>query len=103
VDIAISKNNVPIRLSEERWQHISTGHPEIAAYYDEILETVENPEVIYLGQFDEFIAIGSVIVPERKFIVVVYKEISSADGFIITAYISNKQQKFEKKEVLWKP
>jgi hypothetical protein len=33
MDIAISKNNVPIRLSAESWQHISTGHPEIGDYY----------------------------------------------------------------------
>ncbi|HSU49383.1 MAG TPA: hypothetical protein VLJ41_02290 [Segetibacter sp.] len=44
MDIAISKNTVPIRLTEERWYHISTGHPEVAAYYFEILETIENPQ-----------------------------------------------------------
>ena len=49
MDIAISKNSVPIRLTSERWQHITTGHPEIADYYYEILETIENPEIIYEG------------------------------------------------------
>ncbi len=29
--------------------HISTGHPEIAGYYYEILETIENPLCIYEG------------------------------------------------------
>jgi hypothetical protein len=43
MDVAISKNKVPIRLTQERWYHISTGHPEIADYYYEILETIENP------------------------------------------------------------
>ncbi len=47
MEIAISKNGVPIRLTEERWQHISTGHPEIADYYYELLETVEKP-ILYL-------------------------------------------------------
>jgi hypothetical protein len=102
MDFAISKNNVPIRLSAERWKHISTGHPEIAAYYFEILETVENPVVIYGGQFEGLIAIGAEIIPDRKFIVVIYKELSDSDGFIITAYISNRKQKFEKKEIIWK-
>jgi hypothetical protein len=52
MDIAISKNNVPIRMSAERWQHISTGHPEVADYYYEIFETIENPRVIYQGEYE---------------------------------------------------
>lgn len=43
MDVAISKNKVPIRLTQERWHHISTGHPQISGYYYEILETIENP------------------------------------------------------------
>jgi hypothetical protein len=42
VTIAISKNNIPIRLTDERWLHITTGHPEIAGYYYEIFETIED-------------------------------------------------------------
>jgi hypothetical protein len=45
VEQVISKNNVPIRLTEERWQHITIGHPEIADYYFEIQETVKNPSI----------------------------------------------------------
>jgi len=101
MDKAISRNKVPIRLTEERWQHISTGHPEIAEYYYEILEAIENPFCIYEGKMNALIAVS-----EKqelgKFIVVVYKEESSEDGFIITAFISEKQQQFEKKKVLWK-
>lgn len=48
-DIAISKNNVPIRLTDKRWHHISTGHPEIADYYYDILETIENPRLFSGG------------------------------------------------------
>lgn len=29
IDIATSVNGVPIRLTEERWSHITAGHPEI--------------------------------------------------------------------------
>ncbi len=36
MDFAISINKVPVRLTEERWHHISTGHPEIADYYFDI-------------------------------------------------------------------
>jgi hypothetical protein len=41
MSIAISINKIPIRLTQERWQHISVGHPEIAEYYFEILETIQ--------------------------------------------------------------
>jgi hypothetical protein len=102
MDQAISKNGVPIRLSNERWLHITTGHPETAGLYFEILETIENPLCIYQGNYDELIAIGRIGNIQDKFIVVVYKEIKLSDGFVITAYISNKMQSFKKKKIIWK-
>ena len=102
MNVAISKNNIPIRLTEERWHHISTGHPEIADYYFEILETIEYPSIIFEGNNGGLIAVSTKLKQIDKFIVVIYKEIGLKDGFIISAYISNKEQKFEKKKVIWK-
>jgi len=102
MDIAISKNGVPIRLTNERWHHITMGHPEIADYYFEILDTIENPNIIYQGDNDGLIAVSLILDNISKFIVVVYKEISLVDGFVITAYLSNKEQKFTKKTIIWK-
>ncbi len=102
MDAAISKNQVPIRLTQERWQHISTEHPEIAGYYYEILETIENPLCIYEGSRNEFIAVSKKHELTGKFIVVIYKETGPGDGFIITAFLSNKRQEFDKKKILWK-
>jgi hypothetical protein len=102
MDIAVSINKVPVRLTKERWQHISTGHPEISDYYFEILDTLENPKILYEGMYGELIAIGNKLEQTNKFIVVIYKETELNDGFIITAYLSSKEQKFEKKKVLWK-
>ena len=102
MDIAISKNGIPIRLTSERWQHITTGHPEIADYYYEILETIETPDIIYEGNNDAKIAIKNFQETFRKFVVVVYKETSAKDGFIITAHFSDSEQKFKKKKILWK-
>jgi len=102
MDIAISKNGIPIRLTEERWLHISLGHPEIADYYYEILDTIEEPEIIYKGNYDSLITVGFKHKISGKFLVVVYKETSQTDGFVITAYISNKLNLFSKKTILWK-
>ncbi len=101
VAIAISKNNIPIRLSDERWMHITTGHPEMANYYYEILEAIENPDIIYAGNNDAKIAIKKFQERNDKFVVVVYKEISDTDGFVITAYLSNMQQQLNK-TIIWK-
>lgn len=101
MDIAVSKNGVPIRLTSERWQHITIGHPEIADYYYEILEVIENPDTIYGGNNDANIAIKKLQEKLDKFVVVVYKEVSAKDGFVITAHFSNKQQEFQKKKILW--
>lgn len=102
MNIAISKNGIPIRLTSERWQYITTGHPEIADYYYEILDAIENPDIIYEGNNDAKIAIRKFQENITKLVVAVYKETSANDGFIITAYFSNKQQEFKKKKILWK-
>lgn len=102
MDVAFSKNNIPIRLTSERWQHITIGHPEIADFYYEILETIENPDIIYEGSSGAKIASKKFEGIYPKFIVAVYKEINENDGFIITAYLSIKKQEFEKKKILWK-
>jgi hypothetical protein len=54
--IAISKNKVSIRLTKERWIHIVESHGEVAGYLEEVLETIENPELIIKGKGEELIA-----------------------------------------------
>lgn len=102
MNVTTSKNGIPIRLTDERWQHITLGHPEIADYYYEILETVETPEIIFEGNNDAKITVKQINEKTSAFMVVIYKETSLHDGFIITAYLSNKEQEFKKKKVLWK-
>ena len=102
MDIAISINKVPIRMTEERWYHITIGHPEMAVYYDEILDTIEHPESIYLGSYEEYLAIKKLNNEITKFIVVIYKEVDKNDDFIITSFITNKQPYFIKKKLIWK-
>ena len=101
MDIALSKNNVPIRLTDERWLHIITGHPEMAVYYDDILATIEEPDTIYAGSRDDLIAVSRQLVGTNKRIVVAYKEIND-DGFIITAYVSSKINSLQKRTIIWK-
>lgn len=98
MDIAISKNNVPIRLTEERWIHIIESHDDLAGYYDDVLATIEDPDYILKGYKNALIALKKV--GKRKYLAVVYKELDNKDGFIITAYFTTKI-KLEKEVILW--
>jgi hypothetical protein len=44
--IVDSVNGVPIRLTDERWEHVLDSHPELASFRETILDAVENPDYI---------------------------------------------------------
>jgi len=99
MDEVRSKNDVPIRLPEERWFHITEEHSEMAGYYFEVLETVEDPEAIYEGKVGEYLAVREI---ERgKYIVVVYREVNKEDGFVITAFLTRRKRQLERRRKLW--
>ena len=50
-----SVNNVSIRLTDERWTHITEEHSELAGMRFEVLETVANPARIYQGSAKNFL------------------------------------------------
>jgi len=60
MNVVRSKNGVSIRLTEERWFHITEEHSEMAGYYFEVLEMVEEPEAIYEGKTGECIAVRQI-------------------------------------------
>ncbi len=97
--IVQSKGGVPIRLTEERWFHITEEHSEMAGYYFDVLETIEEPEAIYEGKSEELIAIKEI--ETGKYMVVIYKEISKKDGFVITAFLTKRVKQIERRTKLW--
>lgn len=98
-EIIHSPNGVPIRLTEERWLHITEEHSEMAGYYFEVLECVEAPEAVYQGKAGECIALRKI--EEEKFVVAVYKETSRKDGFVITAFLTKRSEQFSRRTKLW--
>jgi hypothetical protein len=94
----ISKNGIPIRLTDERWVHIVEEHAELAGMQPDVLETVERPERILLGGDDEALAIQQI--EAGKFLVVVYRELER-DGFIITAFLTRRNRSLDKRQQLW--
>ena len=99
MDVVKSKNNVQIRLTNEKWFHITEEHSEMAGYYFEVLETVEEPEAIYEGRAGECISVKRV--EEGKYIVVICRELSEEDGFVITAFVTRRIQQFERRQKIW--
>jgi len=97
LDRAISKNGVPIRLTEERWFHIVENHDDMAGYYDTVLDVVEDPDRILSGYKGALIAVKELA--RRRYLAVVYRELSKTDGFVITAYITSKVRK---RPVTWR-
>ena len=71
----------------------------MAGLYFDILETVENPEAIYEGKTGELLAVKEL--ENGKYIVVVYRELSSEDGFIITAFLTRRKRQLERRRKIW--
>jgi hypothetical protein len=94
--IAISIDEIPIRLTLERWFHIVANHDDLASYVDDVLETIENPLFILRGYRGSLMAVRND--GHQRYLVVVYRQISSHDGFIITAYFTSH---IDKKKILW--
>lgn len=96
MEIAYSVNKVPIRLTYERWYHVVENHDELASYFYEVLDTVENPQ--YVIQGNKVCLKATRNIGKRNWCVVVYKESSKRDGFVITAYFLDAKPKGE---IIW--
>lgn len=93
MDKAYSVNGVPIRLTYERWYHIIENHDDLASHFFEVLETIENPRFVLRGNRGTLKAAKNM--SKDKWLVVVYREVSKTDGFVITAYFLDKRPKGE--------
>ena len=91
MDMAYSVNRVSIRLTYERWYHIVENHDELAGCFHDVLETIEVPELVVRGNRGTLKAARAF--GKRQWLVVVYRESSKSDGFIITAYLLSSQPK----------
>jgi hypothetical protein len=96
-ETAISPRGVPIRLTDERWFHIVENHEDMAGYYDDVLETIEDPEWILAGHRGTEMATRSY--GHERYLVVIYRRISSLDGFVITAFFTKD---IDRKRAIWK-
>lgn len=95
--IVDSINGVPIRLTDERWEHILHRRPEMASLMETVLDGVENPEYILRGYRGTLTA--TVHLGKRSYLKVIYRELSHTDGFVITARIDRQ---LDKSKIVWR-
>ncbi len=95
---AVSKNRVPIRLTAERWVHITDEHGELAGLRSEVLKAVEDPLRVVEGGAGELLAVRELDL--GKYVVVVYRE-QEDDGFVITAFLTRRVRALERRKQVW--
>ena len=99
--IVRSRNGVPVRLTEERWRHIMCRHLEMGDQHERALETLAEPEMIQQGDFGELLALRHYRdTPLTRKFLVVYREVSPEDGFVITAYLASRPS--ARRVTIWK-
>jgi hypothetical protein len=98
VETVTSQNGIPIRLTDERWAHISEEHCELAGLRREVLDTVASPARIYAGGAGELLAVREI--EAGKYLVAVYRELGD-DGFVITAFLTRRIALLERRNQLW--
>ena len=100
--VVYSRNQVPIRLGQERWGHILRRHPQMANQKGRVLETLSDPDLIQEGDLDTLLAIRfygkSPLM--RKDPVIGCREVDRTDGFVLRAYYTSAPSKM--RVILWK-
>ena len=85
-----------IRLTEERWNHIS-DHPEMVNTVELLKETLEVPDTIVESPGDKKVHYYFKHYKiARKFLLVAVKYLNG-DGFIITGFFTSKKVCYEQK------
>lgn len=91
----------PIRLTDERWQHIVGAHPEMSGRRTEVVQTITEADGVVLGSDGAHIAFR--IMEAGKAIVVVYREMHRHDGFVITAFTTRRLAALARRITAWPP
>ena len=100
MDVVLSRDGIPIRLTGERWTHIVEEHNELAGLRLDVLASVAEPYKVVAGRAEEKLAVKEY--EPGKWLVVVYKEVSE-DGFVITAFLTSRLASLNRRRQLWPP
>jgi len=94
----MSRHGVPIRLTDERWAHITEEHGELTGMRDAVLDAVANSARVFAGTVGELLGLKQA--GEGKWLVVVYRELRD-DGFVFTVFLTRRIAWLERRKQLW--
>jgi hypothetical protein len=98
IETVLSVNNIPIRLTDEPWAHITEEHCELAGLRLEVLEVIANPQRLLAGGAGEILAVQEY--STEKYLIVVYRELEK-DDFVITSFLTTKTNPLNRRKQLW--
>lgn len=97
-ETVLSKSGGTIRLTDERWLHITEEHSELAGLRFDVLETIAEPERVLAGMAGELLATRTL--PDGKLLVAIYRELPH-DGYVITAFLTRRIASLNRKPQIW--
>ncbi len=89
----ISKLGKKIRITKRYWEHIVSKHESVTGLEREVEETLINPSYIRRSKEDEAVCLYYSAY-DKYFLCVVCRHLNG-EGFIITAYLTDKIKKGE--------
>lgn len=96
--LVTSKDGAAIRLTDERWAHITEEHAEMVGLRPEVLDAIARPDRLLAGKGGEILAVREM--ESGKWIVAVYRE-AGQDGFVITAFLTRRSAWLDRRKRLW--
>ncbi len=97
---AMSRHGVWVRLSAERWKHISEEHPELARLRAAVRKAIADAEYVLEGTAGELLAVRRL--DSGRVLVVAYREVDVQDGFVITAFVTSRVATiFKRRRQVW--
>jgi len=90
------KTKRDIRLTKERWSHITSPkslHPYMVNYLEEVKQTLEKPDVIILNKYEYTKANYYKFLKERRQYLLVGVKYLNGEGFITTSFITKNIKK----------
>lgn len=89
----VAFDGVIVTLKRERWRHIILRHPELKSAALQVLDTVANPDEVYIDPTGAFHALKSAR-GVTDYLVVIYNE--NHEGYIRTAYYTSNKRKIRR-------